>query len=89
MKRKRIFFASVAILAIAFIGTFAVSSRRQTTNEALYINNVEALSRTDAGGLVVQCKCKSHFFSPNVCTVNSDGGYCGGDPCANHDSNCR
>ena len=53
------------------------------------MNNVEALSRTDAGGLVVQCKCKSHFFSPNVCTVNSDGGYCGGDPCANHDSNCR
>lgn len=29
-------------------------------------------------GEIVKCYCKTHWFSPNVCSVNADGGYCGG-----------
>lgn len=58
----------------------------------LQLANIEALSipeEGDGGDEVVKCYCKTNWFSPNICTANGDGAYCGGDPCSNHDANCR
>ena len=35
------------------------------------------------------CFCKTNWFSPNVCTANASGIYCGESPCAEHDAECR
>lgn len=52
--------------------------------------NIEALTSGETGGgHVVACYCKVNWFSPNVCSVQDDGRYCGGDPCDTHDGNCR
>ena len=81
------------------------SQNNYLQNSDLFNANVEALASGDdntddedgseagdggsGGELVVKCFCKTNWFSPNICTVGGSGGYCGGDPCANHDSNCR
>lgn len=36
----------------------------------------------------VECYCVRSAASP-TCSVMGEGGYCGGDPCINHDTNCR
>lgn len=71
------------VLSVCYFG------RPSTVSNQVLLDNVEALAVGDAGGETVKCYCKTHWFSPNVCSVNADGGYCGGDPCANHDGNCR
>lgn len=63
--------------------------RPSTIRNQVLLDNVEALAGGDAGGEIVKCYCKTHWFSPNVCSANADGAYCGGDPCSNHDGNCR
>jgi len=55
----------------------------------LVLENVEAVASGESGGQVVNCLCKSRILGKNVCSVEGNDGYCGGDPCANHDSNCR
>ena len=100
MKLKK----NVAMMAfvMSFVGYGVCNSQVSNLQESdLFNANVEALASgdnnpndeeeggDDGGGLVVKCFCKTNWFSPNVCSVNGSGGYCGGDPCANHDSNCR
>lgn len=85
---------------IKIVGTFCTGvvlvilsmyymSRNSTISGQVFLDNIEALSGGENGGEIVKCYCKTHWFSPNVCSVNADGGYCGGNPCANHDGNCR
>lgn len=50
---------------------------------------IAILATGESGGQVVQCYCKTKWFYPNICSVQADGGYCGGDPCSNHDGNFR
>ena len=96
---------NVALMAfvMTFAGYGICNSQVSNLQESdLFNANVEALASGDdntddeegddgegGGGLVVKCFCKTNWFSANVCSVNGSGGYCGGDPCANHDSNCR
>ena len=83
------------VALMAFVMTFAgygiCNSQVSNLQESdLFNANVEAGDDGEGGGgLVVKCFCKTNWFSANVCSVNGSGGYCGGDPCANHDSNCR
>lgn len=83
----RQFFILFAVLTIAIVGTIVLVSNHNT--DSLFEANVEALSDSESGGEFVKCYCKTGWFSPKVCSVNGDGGYCGGDPCSNHDGNCR
>ena len=88
---KTVMFA-VAVVAAGFGGVKAYDV--STVNEnRLIAENIEALSGGGDGdsgsGETVKCYCKKHTFSPNVCTADGDGAYCGGDPCSNHDGNCR
>ena len=67
----------------------------------LFNANVEALDSDDPneeddseaggdGGLVVKCFCKKTSIEGYfVCSAMGTFAYCGGDPCANHDSICR
>lgn len=96
---------NVALMAfvMAFAGYGVCNSQISSLQKSdLFNANVEALASGDDnpneeddseadgdGGLVVKCFCKKKLFSGNICTVMGSGGYCGGDPCANHDSNCR
>lgn len=84
------------IMKIAFVATFAAvagygvyTSQKVDTMTDLMLANVEALANGEDGGSVVSCYCKTNIFSPNVCSANASGAYCGGDPCSNHDGNCR
>jgi len=79
------FCASVMFIIVS-IGYFG---KNTVVSEQAFLDNIEALSGGEDGGDIVRCYCKSHWFSPNVCSVNADGGYCGGDPCDSHDGNCR
>ncbi len=92
MKQHFLFTACVAItvLAIAF---FNLKNKRiEDAEEMFFMDNIEALSSSEdlsADPEVVKCYCKHNWINPNVCVVGGSGGYCGGDPCANHDGNCR
>ena len=39
--------------------------------------------------LMKEIKIVGTFCTGVVLVILSDGGYCGGNPCANHDGNCR
>lgn len=80
-------FISIATLAIATVSMISMASRSESIS--LFDANVEDLASSESDGEIVKCYCKSSWFSSNVCSVNADGGYCGGDPCSNHDGNCR
>lgn len=87
--KKLILGFSLSVFAIGgfFIANGSATQRQYTPEE---IANIEALTAGESGGgHVVVCNCKTNWFSPNVCTANSSGRYCGGDPCDNHDNNCR
>ncbi|MCI1682561.1 MAG: NVEALA domain-containing protein [Bacteroides sp.] len=84
------------IVKLAFVAVFAVvagysvyANKKVNTMSDLVLANVEALADGESGGGTVSCYCKTNWFSSNVCTANGSGAYCGGDPCANHDGNCR
>lgn len=89
---KKLFFISIALIALVLI--FNPLSQDYSLSD-LQLTNIEALSshieEPDEGGEgeVVKCYCKMNWFSPNVCSANADGPYCGEDPCSNHDGNCR
>lgn len=76
----------LTVMTTAFV--FGAHFTNSSSDEEMYLSNVEALTSTE-GSEVVKCYCKSHLFTSNVCSANADGAYCGGDPCVNHDSNCR
>ena len=78
---------SIAVVTVAVAAMLVMILRSESSS--LFDANVEALTRSESGGEVVKCYCKTNWFSPNVCSANADGGYCGGDPCSDHDGNCR
>lgn len=85
---------AVAFLAAGLGGVKAYNSyqvNNQSDSELLFVENLSALSDCAGGGYSksVNCYCKSNWFSPNVCSANASGPYCGGDPCDQHDGNCR
>ena len=89
MKKNVILFSlSFVICTAVCFRTYVFNS--SVENDELLIANVEALSVESEGSQEeVKCYCKTNWFSPNVCSVNASGGYCGGDPCSKHDGNCR
>lgn len=87
-------FFIIAALAIFAGGSFAAWS----TNEGeemteLQRANVDAsvLSDPEPGPTPdpnVKCYCRKSG-TVYLCSARGTGAYCGGDPCVNHDSNCR
>ena len=87
MKVKNVLVAMV--FSVTVLGGYqAYENVSIISAESFLLANVEALT-VGEGVEVVKCYCKANWFSPNVCTANGSGAYCGGDPCSNHDGNCR
>lgn len=91
MKKK--IFMSVSIFTVVALAAFTSHQTLspQTTADLMLDENIEALTDGDTPDdqEVVKCYCKKTVFSKAVCSVRGSGGYCGGDPCSNHDGNCR
>lgn len=86
---KKLFIFS-AVLAVSFMcGIFVYKVNARQAHSSLTLANIEALTGGESSGNEVKCYCKTNWFSPNVCSANADGSYCGGDPCDSHDGNCR
>lgn len=82
---------SILVFGALGIGTgtaYCLSDKAESLSP-LELENLEALANDEGSGLVVNCYCKTNWFTKNVCSAQGSGGYCGGDPCANHDGNCR
>lgn len=78
------------VAGLAFYGGYqGYSSYTEERESDLLLPNIEALASGGEGGLEVQCYCASNIDRPTVCTTGGGGSYCGGDPCSNHDGNCR
>lgn len=86
MKKKLIL--SVIVATISTVSAISFEGQNSKDND-LFVSNIEALSKEGEGSEVVKCYCKIHWFSPNICSANANGSYCGGNPCSNHDGNCR
>lgn len=91
MKFKKTFLVgSFMLAAFAVTGSYYAYTFNSTQKgRELLMANVEALATPETPPQVVYCYCKIKWFSPNICTVEGSGGFCGGDPCSNHDGNCR
>lgn len=85
---KKIFVTMVVATAL-FVGYSTYNTPKKNELTGLALANLEALAGSESEPEKVKCYCKTNIFSPNVCVVGGSGGYCGGDPCANHDGNCR
>lgn len=89
MKKHYLSFLVTMAITIGAGMSYCLSSGGESLSE-LQLENLEALAGDDEESeLKVNCFCKTNWFSPNVCSANASGAYCGGNPCANHDSNCR
>lgn len=91
MKKNFLLAGSFIFVVIAAIGSYhTYTSNSAVEDGELLMANVEALSTgSDVSHEEVKCYCKQKWFSPNICSINVSGGYCGGNPCSNHDGNCR
>ena len=91
MKKVKILVASVLFCAMGYVGYMAHEKMTMTEAEKFMLVNIEALTRDESGGSseIVKCYCTKKLFGTNVCTTGANGSYCGGDPCSNHDGNCR
>lgn len=91
--KQRFLFAVCAAITMMAISFFTLKNKQiNNAEELFFMDNIEALSSSgdqDANTDVIKCYCKRSWFSPNVCVVGGSGGYCGDDPCSNHDGNCR
>lgn len=85
---KKLLISAFAIAAI-ITGVSAISQSESHSKNIVSMINIEALTNGETSGPTVMCYCKSKLFSPNICSANASGTYCGGDPCSNHDGNCR
>lgn len=78
------------ILCISICAVSLVYKSKNNSMSTIALTNIEALSGNESdSGEVVKCYCKSNIFSKTVCSAEGSGAYCGGNPCANHDGNCR
>lgn len=88
--KKKIFAILIVTVVATFAGYNVYQSQRAEMMSGLMLANVEALAGGETGdGETVKCYCKTNWFSSNVYSANGSGAYCGGDPCSNHDGNCR
>lgn len=92
--KKKIFKAFVAYAAVAVVGISSYKAygsymaANMSGDDLLLTENVLALSDV-SGDKTVSCYCKTKWFSPNICSANASGNYCGGNPCDQNDGNCR
>jgi len=90
MKKVKILVASVLFCAMGYVGYSAYEKMKMPKIEEFVKANIEALTSYESGGgEVVKCYCTKKLLGTNICTTGANGGYCGGDPCSNHDGNCR
>lgn len=82
---KKVFCLVGVIITLSVATLFLM--RRPLTNSILD-SNIEALAQ-DESGKPAECFCKSKWFSPDVCSSQGDGRYCGSDNCSDYDGNCR
>lgn len=85
---KKILVTAISAVAIAIGAGYGYYHPEADLND-LEFANIEALSNGESDPSVVKCYCKTNWFSPNVCSANSQGTFCGEDPCDSHDGNCR
>lgn len=85
---KKMLVSAIAIVS-AGIGFGYVYCNPENNMNELEFANIEALSGGEGDSQEVSCYCKTNLFSPNVCSANASGAYCGGNPCKDHDGNCR
>ena len=82
--------ASLLFCAMSYVGYMGYERMTMSEAERFMQANVEALTSGESGGgHVVACYCKTRIVGPNICVVQGNGRYCGGDPCDSHDGNCR
>ncbi|MCC8070798.1 MAG: hypothetical protein LIO90_03230 [Bacteroidales bacterium] len=84
--------AGLAVLVSCGVGITAYNSMTAKAEEeidAQLLENLEALTSTEDE--IVKCYCRKKSENPDVfvCSTMGDISYCGGDPCINHDANCR
>jgi len=83
--------AAVSALLIAAISAFGYFHHEHENARVIeeYSENLEALASfvNGSGGQTVSCYCTKPFGK--ICSAKRKGSYCGGDPCSNHDGNCR
>ena len=89
LKTKRTIVVSCLAICIGGFALAFMPCGENKLEESFYADNVAALSGDESDPDVVKCYCKSRLWGSNVCSANADGAYCGGNPCANHDGNCR
>lgn len=91
MKQKKFLIIGSFMLMVAAAGGYhAYTSNLPAEKDMLFMSNIEALATSaESPSEVVKCYCKTNWFSPNICSASASGSYCGGDPCSNHDGNCR
>ena len=84
-------FLIAAIIAISAGSMLHLAASRPTPNNysAMEMANLEALTDNEGSGLVVECFCKVGPDGVGICSAMGNSRYCGGDPRASHDSNCR
>lgn len=77
------------IVAMGIGAMYTIDTKEKRAESDLTLANVEALSDDGEQTLIVACYCKKRFLQSTVCSARGSGPYCGGDPCPNHDGNCR
>lgn len=89
MKKFFLFAAAAAVMgAGAYLGLRSADTVEEL--DPTQLANLHALTDDEGSGLVVTCFCKYDGDSNKyICSVLGSSGYCGGDPCPNHDGNCR
>lgn len=88
MKKNMILILSAIAIAVTAITLPQATGKSKLS--ATQLSNIEALTGAESSGSeVVKCYCKVKLFSNNICSANASGSYCGGNPCSNHDGNCR
>lgn len=88
MKKKILSITAAGMLAVSSFLSLDFKDEQQDLCEIIAAN-IEALADGEGATEVVKCYCKVNWFSKNVCTAQGDGSFCGYDPCANNDGNCR
>lgn len=79
------------MFGIAFVMTIFATQmpQNETFNKFVNLAVIESFAGQETTPEVVKCYCVDNWTKPNVCSASGDGAYCGGDPCSNHDGNCR
>ena len=86
---KKLLIAAIIAISAGSMLHLAVSRPIPNNYSAMEMANLEALTNNEGSGLVVECFCKISNDGVGICSAMGNSRYCGVDPCAAHDSNCR